>query len=151
MAQLLFLNHKTITMSKALTLLFLISCLCINAQQEDFTGTYIWKSSTNIHTGKGTQESQITRILTVKNDGTFTFDRLRPAWGNNAEDNIYGKGTWTPKGKYIYFNTDTETELDEKYTLNFTNTKGRWDAPKNRLILYESDISWLNKFAINKM
>ena len=137
-------------MAKAFTLLLILCSVYSNAQEEDFTGTYIWKSSTNVNTGNGTQESQIIRILTIKQNGTFAFDRLRPAWGNNAEDNIYGRGTWTSKGKHIYFHTDPETDLDEKYTLNFTNTKGRWDARKNRLILYESDIFWLKRFAIQK-
>lgn len=135
------------------TILKLCAFLLITAsyaQELNHSGTYIWKSSTKVGTGNGVQESQITRILTINGDGTFQFDRLHPAWGNNAEDNIYGKGTWTSKGKYIYFTTDPETEIDEKYTLNFTNTKGRWDAKKNRLILYESDIFWLRKFAITK-
>lgn len=135
---------------KSISFFALLFCLTTVAQEVDHAGTYIWKSSTNISTGNGIQESQITRILTIKSDGTFTFDRLRPAWGNNAEDNIYGKGTWTSKGKYIYFTTNPVTELYDKYTLNFTNTKGRWDARKNRLILYESDIFWLDKFAITK-
>jgi len=50
----------------------------------------------------------------------------------------------------MYFTTNPETEIDDKYTLNFTNIKGRWDARKNALILYESDIFWLRKFAIKK-
>lgn len=120
------------------------------SQTVDHSGTYLWKSSTNSTTIDGTQVSQITRILKISPDGTFTFDRLWPAWGNNPEHNIYGKGTWTAKGKYIYFNTNPETEIDDKYTLNFTNTKGRWDARNNRLILYESDIFWLKRFAIDK-
>lgn len=137
-------------MTKLITLLIVLitGALCI--QDIDHTGTYIWKSSSSVSTRNGIQESQITRILTIKGDGTFTFDRLRPAWGNNLEDNIYGKGTWTSKGKYITFYTDPTTQLDEKYTLNFTNTKGRWDARNNRLILFESDIFWLRKFAIVK-
>lgn len=138
--------------SKANSIIFILLVVITNgvAQEVDHNGTYIWKSSTNITTGIGVQESQITRILTIKSDGTFTFDRLRPAWENNLEDNIYGKGTWTSKGKYITFYTDPTTQLDEKYTLNFTNTKGRWDARNNRLILFESDIFWLRKFAIEK-
>lgn len=138
--------------SKILGIIFIVLSLLMNgiAQEVNHTGTYIWKSSSSVSTGNGIQESQITRILTIKGDGTFTFDRLRPAWGNNLEDNIFGRGTWTSKGKYITFYTDPTTQLDEKYTLNFTNTKGRWDARNNRLILFESDIFWLRKFAIVK-
>lgn len=127
-------------------LLGLILTSLLTAQEVNHTGIYRWESSTILKPG----ESQITRILRIEADGTFTFDRLRPSWGLNKEDHLYGKGTWTSKGKHIYFSTDPETEIDEKYTLNFTNTKGRWDAKKNRLILYESDIFWLRRFAISK-
>lgn len=133
-------------MAKILTLLFILLTTTISAQKVDHTGIYRWESSAIIKPG----ESQITRILRIEADGTFTFDRLRPSWGLNKEDHLYGKGTWTAKGKYIYFTTNPEIDLDNKYTLDFTNTKGRWDARKNKLILYESDIFWLRRFAIAK-
>lgn len=138
-------------MAKIFTILTLFISATLIAQDINHSGTYIWKSSTSVEAkDTKTQESQITRILRVNSDGTFSFDRLRPAWGNNKEDNIYGKGTWTSKGKYIYFSTDPEIEIDDKHTLNFTNTKGRWDARKNKLVLYESDIFWLRRFQITK-
>ena len=133
-------------MAKIYSLFLLIVTASISAQEVNHTGIYRWKSSAIIKPG----ESQITRILRIEADGTFTFDRLRPSWGLNKEDHLYGKGTWTAKGKYIYFTTNPETDLDDRYTLDFTNTKGRWDARKNKLILYESHIFWLRRFQIKK-
>ena len=53
----------------------------------------------------------------------------------------------------LYFYTNKENDLDEKYTLNFTNTKARYitkslrDASekevKNHLRFYDSEISWI--------
>ncbi len=89
--------------------------------------------------------------MIVKDNGTFTYDWYRDL--NNPvsqEEFAWGKGTWTSKDKYIYFKTSPKTEIDDKYTLNFTNTSGRWDAKNNRLILYESDILYLRRFAIKK-
>jgi len=130
-------------MSKALLLFSLIMTTILSAQEVDHTGTYYWESRPD--------GALFTRKLTILPDGTFTFhwhrDLPSPA---NPPEYTWGKGTWTSKGKYIYFTTNPVTELDKKHTLNFSNTKGRWDARNNRLILFESDIFWLRKFAITK-
>ena len=129
-------------MKSVITLLIIITSISVYSQEVDHTGTYYWEIA---------DHEVFKRKLIVYQDGTFTFDWYRnlnnPA---SPEEFAWGKGTWTSKGKYIYFNTDPENDIDEKYTLNFTNTKGRWDARNNRLILYESDIFWLKRFAIQK-
>ena len=113
------------------------------AQEVDHAGTYFWESRSD--------DALFTRKLVIYSNGHFTFDWYRDLPSKtNPPEYAWGKGTWTSKGKQIYFSTDPETEIDEKYTLNFTHTKGRWDAKKNRLILYESDIFWLRRFAITK-
>ena len=130
-------------MTKTCAILLLLVSTVGLAQEVDHKGIYYWEINP-------TNAGKHTRKLTIKADGTFTFNRNREAYKRNLESDINGRGTWTSKGKYIYFTTNPETEIDDTYTLNFTNTKGRWDTRKNRLILYESDIFWLDKFAIDR-
>lgn len=121
---------------------FLISTLTY-AQEVDFTGTYYWEINP-------TNAGKHSRTLTVNSDGTFHFTRFRAADRLNPISHIYGKGSWSSQDKYIYFTSDPEKDIDQKHTLNFTNTKGRWDAKNSRLILYGSDIFWLKRFVITK-
>lgn len=138
-----FKYPKAVYMTQVIPIFFLFISAINFAQEVDHTGTYYWEVNP-------TNAGKHTRTLTVNADGTFIFNRYREPDRLNPDSDIWGKGTWSSKGKYIYFTTDPETELDEKYTLNFTNTKGRWDARKNKLILYESDIFWLRRFTISK-
>ena len=89
------------------------------SQEVNHTGTYAWEVISG--------DAVFKRTLVVLPDGTFTFDWFRNL-NNIASDEEFkwGKGTWTSKGKHIYFSTNPETEIDDKYTLNFTNTQGRW-------------------------
>ncbi|WP_445954961.1 hypothetical protein [Yeosuana sp.] len=91
--------------------------------------------------------------LTLNNDGTFLYHFLRDLSAIsklNKEENFYGKGTWKVEKNLIFFSSDKETDLNEKYIYDFTNTKARWikKSPrdlsdivvKESLLFYESDL-----------
>lgn len=92
--------------------------------------------------------------LTLNEDGTFLYHFLRDLSAiskPNKEENFYGKGTWTAEKNLVFFSSDKETDLDEKYIYDFTNTKARWITKSPRdlsgkeveesLLFYESDLS----------
>lgn len=125
-------------------LIFLIS-LSLYAQSKEHAGTYTLKLGGGEHIEK--------TELTLNPNGTFLFHfyDFREK-GIPKERNKYGKGTWTSKGKIIFFYTDVN-DIDESHELDFKNSKARFDtnSPRdksNRAIkafvrFYESDISWM--------
>lgn len=69
----------------------------------------------------------------------------------NPEENKYEKGSWkAEKENVLYFITNKENDLDDKYTLVFTNTKARFITKylrdksnkevKTHLHFYDSEI-----------
>ena len=100
-------------------------------------------------------------MLDLKVDGTFTFHIYRKISHKNPEENFYEKGTWkVEKENVIYFYTDIESDIDEKYTLDFNNTKARYitKSPRDKsdkivkthLRFYESETSWLKGYKLFK-
>jgi len=133
---------------KTIILLFLIAITTsIYSQTTEYTGIY--KRHFDIN-GEGTIEY----LLDLKPDGTFTFHNYRKISAKNREENQYGKGTWKiERNNVLYFYTIKENDLDEKHTLNFTNTKARFITKslrdtsdkevKNHLRFYDSEIPWI--------
>ena len=133
---------------KTIILLFLIAITTsIYSKTTEYTGIY--KRHFDIN-GEGTIEY----LLDLKPDGTFTFHNYRKISAKNREENQYGKGTWKiEKNNVLYFYTIKENDLDEKHTLNFTNTKARYITKslrdtsdkevKNHLRFYDSEIPWI--------
>lgn len=91
--------------------------------------------------------------LTLNEDGTFLYHFLRDLSAiskPNKEENFYGKGTWKTEKNLVFFSSNKETDLDEKYIYDFTNTKARWikksprdlsdKVVKESLLFYESDL-----------
>lgn len=91
--------------------------------------------------------------FTLNEDGTFLYHFLRDLSAVskvNTEENFYGKGTWKAEKNLVFFSSEKETDLDEKYIYDFTNTKARWitKSPrdlsgkevKESLLFYESDL-----------
>jgi hypothetical protein len=92
--------------------------------------------------------------LTLNEDGTFLYHFLRDLSAiskPNKEENFYGKGTWKAEKNLVFFSSDKETDLDEKYIYDFTNTKARLikksprdlsdKVVKEAILFYESDLS----------
>ena len=78
----------------------------------------------------------------------------------NIEENFYGKGTWKAEGNLVFFYTDKKTEMDEKYKINFTNSKARYitKSPRDKsdkivktaLRFYESDLFYIKGLELFK-
>jgi hypothetical protein len=100
--------------------------------------------------------------LTLNQDGTFIFH----SYSNNKqgipnEVNKYGKGKWTIKNNIITFLSNKEKDFDEKYTLDFNNSKARFvtksprdktdQIVKTRVVFLESEIFWMNRIEMLKM
>lgn len=126
-----------------LTLLLAFSATII-AQTEKYAGNYVAHFDFN-------DNGTITYTLILKSDGTFTFHNYRKISTKNPEENSYGKGTWkVEKDNVLYFYTNVNSELDDKHTIDFTNTKARYitKSPRDKsdkvikthLRFYESDI-----------
>jgi uncharacterized GH25 family protein len=100
--------------------------------------------------------------LDLNSDGTFTFHSYTNHFkATPAEKNEFGKGTWKAKKNSIIFEINSNTDLNEKYTLNLQNTKARIDrkSPRNKtaeiipttMRIYESEISWVKGLKLTKV
>ena len=77
------------------------------------------------HTNNRSDGTKVKWTLTLNDDATFLYNFYRKVKGA-AEENFYGKGTWKTEKNLVFFSSDKETDLDEKYIYDFTNTKARW-------------------------
>lgn len=114
--------------------------------QEHYIGTY----ESKIEASKG---ERFKYILTLSADSTFTFHFFRNIGQPlSVNENSYGKGTWKVVNDIVYFDTHKENDIDIKYTLNFTNTTGRFDTKnKNVFRFYRSDVKWLERKTLTKV
>lgn len=141
-------------MISSLHIIIFFICANLCAQSNDLVGEYYLKVGND-------KEHLIEYTLEVKEDGTFLFH----AYENHKkgipwERNKYGKGQWKLDGKIVSFFTNSETDLDEKYTLDFSNSRARFvtkssrDKTKKvvatRLQFFESEIFWIERLGISK-
>jgi len=128
-------------MKYLLSILLILSSLILNAQ--DVVGVYQMKSNSN--------DFELTRTLTLNSEGTFEYYNYRRIEnGIPKETHIYGKGTWTQNKKVISFFTEA-SDLDDKFTLDFNNSKARFisKSPRDKsdriietaIQFYETDVS----------
>ena len=100
--------------------------------------------------------------LNLIENGTFLFHYYSNVkFEIPNEKNIYDKGKWTIKNNLISFIADKEKDLDEKYSLNFNNSKARFiiksqrnktnEIIKTRIKFLESDIFWMKGTEIFKI
>ena len=141
---------------KHIFILILISfSLSLTAQSDKYTGTY--EATFNIN-----NKGEIVYTLVLNNDGTFTFHNYRQIDPSKPKENSYGKGTWKiEKDNTLYFFTNTSTDIDDKYTLDFSNTKARYHTKsprdktdkivKTKLHFYDSEIPWVKGWKLFKM
>lgn len=128
--------------------------MCINVFSQ--SGVYIID-----HTNESTDGSQTKWTLTLNEDGIFLYHFYRKLKGGiPAEDNFYGKGTWKAQKNLVFFYSDKEIDLDEKYNIDFTNSKARYitKSPRNTsskivktsLRFYESDLFYIKGLELLK-
>ena len=141
-------------MKRTFTIIFLISTLTSFSQSDKIFGEYFL--------GFGDEEHRVERKLNLNHDGTFTFHNY-----SNIKAGIpqivhkYGKGTWSADGKVISFFTDNEKDIDEKHTLDFSDSRARFITKpsrdktdriiKTRLQFFESKIFWIERLKIFKI
>ncbi len=112
-------------MKLLITTLLLILKLNLFAQSNQFAGDYTRSLSGENH--------KIEYKLTLNQDGTFEFHLYSYIQGGTPQEvNKYGKGKWSAKDNLITFSSDKKIDLDEKYTLNFTNSTARFISKNPR-------------------
>ena len=142
-------------MKLLLTTLILIFNLTIFAQSNAFIGDY---NRTFSKEGDHLMEYQ----LTLHQDGTFLFHSYSKIKnGFPPEVNKYGKGKWTAKDNVITFSSNKQEDFDEKYTLDFKNSKARFVTKNHRdksgriintkLTFVASEIPWIQRLDFFKI
>ncbi|TDO72999.1 NlpE-like protein [Flavobacterium chryseum] len=142
-------------MKLLITTLLLIFNLTISAQSSNSVGDYTRSLGEE---GKHTIEYK----LTLNQDGTFVFHSYSKIQGGIPNEvNQYGKGKWSAKDNMITFTSDKKEDFDEKYTLDFNNSKARFitknprdktdKVVKTKLLFLESGIFWMQRVDIFKV
>ena len=100
---------------------FLIFTISFYAQNDDFVGVY--KKTFELNNDGGVIDYK----LTLNVDGTFLYYYYRKLATSKLKEDLYGKGIWeVNKKNVLFFYTTAETDLDEKYSLDFTGSKARY-------------------------
>ncbi|MET3026766.1 copper resistance protein NlpE N-terminal domain-containing protein [Flavobacterium sp. UW10123] len=140
-------------MKLILTALLLILKLNLFAQSNQFSGDYTRSLSSENH--------KLEYKLTLNQNGTFEFHSYSNIQGGTPQEvNKYGKGKWSAKDNLITFSSDKKTDLDEKYTLDFSNSTARFVTKnprdksdkivKTKLQFLESEINSMRRIDIFK-
>lgn len=142
-------------MKAIFTILILISNLTTFSQTNEVFGDY---KLTLGAVGKDLFEYK----MTLSQDGTFTFHYYSYIkFGIPPEKNKFGKGKWTQENNVISFFSDKQKDLDEKFILDFTNSKARFISKsprdqtdqiiKTRLKFLKSEIPWMKTIEMLKI
>jgi hypothetical protein len=135
-------------------ILFFLSGITLFSQSDKVVGAYFRSSGDE-------EQHLIEYTLTLREDGTFLFHSYENhRRGIPWEKNNYGKGNWRLDGKVVSFFTDEQKDLDEKHSLNFSNSRARFITKplrdktdrviKTRLQFFESEIFWIERLEILK-
>jgi len=135
------------------TIITLVCTLTLYAQSNSISGEY--------RRELGNEKHRIEYTLRLFEDGTFTFHSYTRIELPPQMIHLYGKGTWKVNGKVISFLTDKEKDIDEKYTLDFNNSRARFitKSPRDKsarilktsLQFFESKILWIERLKIPKI
>jgi hypothetical protein len=126
------------------------------AQAKDYAGTYGKRSES------ASTQTLLEYSLALKLDGTFQVHIYRNLDPTQPEENWFGKGTWTQEGSHtIIFHTNEQTDLDETFTMNLSNTKARSNRKSSRntstkvvqesIRFFQSDILWFKGLTLLKV
>ncbi|MDP5158510.1 MAG: hypothetical protein NWQ07_08040 [Flaviramulus sp.] len=112
---------------------------------------------------KHSDGTKLNWTLTLNEDGTFLYHFFRDISAiskANSAEKFYGKGTWQAEGNLVFFYTDKNTEMDDVYKINFTNSKARYitKSPRDKtdkvvntaLRFYESDLFYIKGLELFK-
>jgi len=134
-------------MKSIISFIILTFSFNLAAQTADYAGTY------NLHID-GKDGNILDYTLRLNTDATFQFTSYQKLVDVRGEQHKYhyGKGTWKVENKIIKF-TSTASDLDEKYTMNFSGSTARLikKSPRdtsNKVVptalqFYKSDIFWI--------
>ena len=142
-------------MKLLLTTLFVLFNLTLFGQSNGFSGDYN-------RTFSAAGDHLIEYKLTLHQDGTFVFHSYSKIKnGIPIEVNKYGKGKWTAKDNVFTFSSNKQEDFNEKYTLDFTNSKARFVTKnprdksdriiKTKLTFVESEIPWIQRLDVFKI
>ena len=138
-----------------ITVLLLISNLTLVSQSNQFVGDY--------YRSLGQEGNHFIEYkLTLNQDGTFIFHSYTNSkQGIPPEVNKYGKGKWIVEGEIMTFFSNKQNDFDEKYTLDFNNSKARFVTKhprdktdriiKTKLQFFDSEIFWIETIEIFKI
>lgn len=143
-------------MKLILSILLFIFNSILFAQSNQFAGDY-----TRSLSDEGKQHI-IEYKLSLNPDGTFEFHSYSKIKGAaSPESNKYGKGKWSAKDNVVTFSSNKKEDLDEKYTLDFSNSVARFVTKnpkdksdkivKTKLQFLESEIAWMKRIDIFKI
>ena len=135
---------------------FFIMCFFVYSHVFTQAGIYVIDHTHDISDG-----TKLKWTLTLNSDKTFLYHFYRDIVGEiNLEENFYGKGTWKSEGNIVFFYTDKKIDMDEKYKINFTNSKARYitKSPRDKsdkivktaLLFYESDLFYIKGLELFK-
>ena len=141
-------------MKNLFTFLILLINLTLSAQKEKVVGEYKLTFETKT-------ADTFKYELTLNSDGSFAFHYYSNIkLGVPPEKNIFGKGEWTIENNLISFVSDKKNDIDEKYTLNFSDSKARFitKSPRDKsdriietkLHFLTSEIPWMSRIKILK-
>lgn len=115
------------------------------------------------HTQDMVDNTKTKWTLTLNEDGTFRYHFLRDLSAvskANTEENFYGKGSWKADKNIVFFYSDKKNDLNEKHTIDFTNSKARYTTKsprdtsdkivKTSIRFYESDIFYIKGLELFK-
>ncbi|MWB92833.1 hypothetical protein GON26_00490 [Flavobacterium sp. GA093] len=142
-------------MKTLLTFFILISNLTLFAQENKVAGDYAF-------TPESKDGNRIEYKLTLNQDGTFEcYYHKYIKEGIPPDTHHYGKGTWKIKDNLVSFFSDKQKDIDEKHTMNFTNSVARFvtKSPRDKsdkiikikLQFLESDIFWIKPIGLFKI
>ncbi|WP_452220548.1 hypothetical protein [Lacinutrix salivirga] len=140
-------------MKKAIVLfqLIVLTSIFSSAQIASISGSYSLISSNS---------ENLKRTLLLNADGTFEFHNYEyHAQGIPPEKNSYGKGAWVSNKNIISFFAE-ESDFNEKFTLDFNNTKARFHTKsprdksnrniKTTIRFYNTEIFWIKGMTLVK-
>lgn len=142
-------------MKSLFTLLLLLSNLTLFSQSNNVVGDYALTLTTN-------DNDVLEYKLALAPNGTFTlYYHSTIKRGIPPEAIKEGTGTWNVDNNVISFSSDKLKDLNEKYTLDFTNSKARFITKSLRdktdkivptkLKFLESEIFWMKGIEMLKL
>lgn len=138
-------------MKKLFTIIFLISAVASFSQSAELIGEYFLDFGEDNH--------RVEHKLILNREGTFTFHSYSNVHAGLPQIvHQYGRGNWSLDKKVVYFFTNQEKDIDEKYTLDFGGSKARFITKpardktdrivQTRLQFFDSGIFWVKRLEL---